>query len=155
MGLVADIKHSTICLDTAPVIYYIEKNVKYLPSLNPLFQLIDSGELVAITTNITLLEVMVHPIRKGNRSLAESYRNILLHSDGFTTYEITHELAEYASGLRAEYNIRTPDAIQISAAILYGDGVLITRRLCKTVFLPNLFVIGILKSSHMINMLWF
>ena len=70
---------------------------------------------------------MVHPIRKGNRSLAESYRNILLHSDGFTTYEITHELAEYASGLRAEYNIRTPDAIQISAAILYGDGVLITN----------------------------
>jgi hypothetical protein len=87
LGLVADIKHSTICLDTAPVIYYIEKNVKYLPSLNPLFQLIDSGELVAITTNITLLEVMVYPIRKGNRSLAESYRNILLHSDGFTTYE--------------------------------------------------------------------
>ena len=70
---------------------------------------------------------MIHPIRQGKRLLAESYRNILLYSDGLTTYEITHELAEYAAGLRADYKIRTPDAIQISAAILYGEGVFITN----------------------------
>lgn len=127
MGLIDDIKHSAICLDTAPIIYYIEKNAKYESSLKPLFHSIASGEISAITTNITLLEVMVHPIRQGKRLLAESYRNILLHSDGLTTYEISHDLAEYASGLRAEYKIRTPDAIQLSAAILYGEGVFLTN----------------------------
>jgi len=63
--------------------------------------------------------VLVHPFRTGDETLAEKYRDILLSSQGLTTFEILHEVSEMASRLRAKYPIRAPDAIQIAVGILY------------------------------------
>ena len=62
-----------------------------------------------------------------NESLAEEYRDILLHAEGLTTYEIVHEVSELSSKLRAKYAIRTPDAIQIAVGILYGADTFLTN----------------------------
>jgi hypothetical protein len=37
-----------VCIDTAPIIYFIEKNTKYLNILRPVFVEIDSGNIEAI-----------------------------------------------------------------------------------------------------------
>ena len=79
---------------------------------------ISSGNIEAITLTLTLLEVLVHPLRNGNEDLAEKYREILLSSEGLTTFEIFHEVSELAARLRAKYSIRTPDAIQIAVGIV-------------------------------------
>ena len=63
----------------------------------------------------------------GNESLAQEYREILLHAEGLTTYEIVHEASELSSKLRAKYAIRTPDAIQIAVGILYGAATFLTN----------------------------
>ena len=120
MGLVDELKGLRVCIDTAPIIYFIEKHDRYLNVLRPLFAEIDAGNIEAITSTITLLEVLVQPLRTKNEGLAERYRNILLHSKGLTTFEILHEVSEMASKLRARYSIKTPDAIQIAVGILYG-----------------------------------
>jgi predicted nucleic acid-binding protein len=73
------------------------------------------------------LEVLVIPLRTNNKELAERYRDILLYSEGLTTYEISHEISEKASKLRAEYSIRTPDAIQIAIGLMYGADVFLTN----------------------------
>ena len=106
-------------MDTAPIIYFIEKNPKYLGVLKPVFLEIDTGRIEAITSTITLLEVLVHPFRTKNDILAEKYRDILLYSGGLTTFEIFHEVSEMSSKLKAKYSIRTPDAIQIAVGLLY------------------------------------
>ena len=62
-----------------------------------------------------------------NESLAEKYREILLHAEGLTTYEIVHEVSELSAKLRAKYAIRTPDAIQIAVGIIYGADVFLTN----------------------------
>ena len=120
MGLVEELRGFRICVDTPIIIYFIEKNKKYLNLIRPVFIEIDSGNIEAITSTITLLEVLVHPFRTGNEPLANKYREILLSSEGLTTFEIFHEVSEMASRLRAKYLIKTPDAIQISVGILYG-----------------------------------
>ena len=119
MGLVDEVRGQRICIDTAPIIYFIEHHVKYRNIIRPVFAEIASGNIEAITSTITLLEVLVRPLKNGDETLAEKYRDILLSSQGLTTFEILHEVSEMASRLRAKYPIRTPDAIQIAVGILY------------------------------------
>jgi len=127
MGLVDELRGSRVCIDTAPFIYFIEKDPKYLNIVRPIFAEIDAGNIEAMTSTITLLEVLVLPFKTVNESLAEEYREILLHAEGLTTYEIVHEVSELAAKLRAKYTIRTPDAIQMAVGILYGADTFLTN----------------------------
>ncbi len=127
MGLVDELRGSRICIDTAPFIYFIEKDPNYLGILRPIFAEIDVGKIDAITSTITLLEVLVLPFKTKNESLAEKYREILLYAEGLTTFEIFHEVSELSSKLRAKYSIRTPDAIQIAVGIIYGADTFLTN----------------------------
>ncbi|MDO9579340.1 MAG: type II toxin-antitoxin system VapC family toxin [Bacteroidales bacterium] len=127
MGLVDELRGLRICIDTAPFIYFIEKNPKYLSMLRPFFAEINAGKIDALTSTITLLEVLVLPFKTKNESLAEKYRDILLYAEGLTTFEIFHEVSELSSKLRAKYSIRTPDAIQIAVGIIYGADAFLTN----------------------------
>jgi predicted nucleic acid-binding protein len=120
LGLIEELRGQKICLDTAPIIYFIEEHETYRKILRPVFVEIDVGNIEAITSTLTLLEVLVHPFRARNQVLAEKYREILLSSAGLITFEISHEISEMASRLRAKYSIRTPDAIQMAVGIRYG-----------------------------------
>ena len=127
MGLVDEIHGLRVCIDTAPFIYFIEKDQRYLNLLRPVFAEIAAGRIDAITSTITLLEVLILPFKTNNETLAEKYREILLCSDGLTTFEILHEVSEMSSKLRAKYLIRTPDAIQIAVGILHGADTFLTN----------------------------
>ena len=127
MELVDKLRGLRICIDTAPFIYFIEKNPKYLSMLRPFFAEINAGKIDALTSTITLLEVLVLPFKTKNESLAEKYRDILLYAEGLTTFEIFHEVSELSSKLRAKYSIRTPDAIQIAVGIIYGADAFLTN----------------------------
>ena len=127
MGLVDELRGLRICIDSAPFIYFIEKNPKYLGLLRPFFAEINAGKIDALTSTITLLEVLVLPFKTKNEPLAEKYRDILLYAEGLTTFEIFHEVSELSSKLRAKYSIRTPDAIQIAVGIIYGADAFLTN----------------------------
>ena len=60
-----------------------------------------------MTSFITLIEVLVHPLRVGRPELAEDYRNILLQSPVLTAIPIDEEISEEAARLRARHNLRT------------------------------------------------
>ncbi|MCJ7747114.1 MAG: PIN domain-containing protein, partial [Desulfobacterales bacterium] len=107
MGLVDEARGQRICIDTAPFIYFIEEHRYYREIIRPIFVEIDAGNIEAITSTITLIEVLVHPFRMGDDALVEQYREILLSSEGLTTFEIPHEVSELAARLRAKYIIRT------------------------------------------------
>ena len=108
MGLVDEVLGQRICIDTAPIIYFIEGHAKYLKIIRPVFVEIDSGNIEAFTSTITLLEVLVHPLRSGNEALVHKYRDILLFSEGLTTFEVLHEVSEMASRFRAKSARRQP-----------------------------------------------
>ena len=57
MGLVDELIGLRVCIDTAPIIYFIEKNQRYLDVVRPVFAEIEAGRIDAITSTITLLEV--------------------------------------------------------------------------------------------------
>lgn len=127
MGLTPLVKGKTLFLDTAPFIYFIEKNSRYFDLIKPIISLIDARQSQGITSTITLLEVLVHPLRDGNKKLADKYKAILLSSNSLRTLEISHEISERAALLRAKYGLRTPDALQLSTAIFSKVDLFLTN----------------------------
>jgi len=113
--------------DTSPIIYFVEAHPQYDALVTEVFQRIDDGTLTGCTSVISLSEVLVHPLRRGDFDLQQEYRDLLLHSDHFQTVSIDPDLAERAADLRARYNLRTPDALQIVAALVEGCEAFLTN----------------------------
>lgn len=140
MGWVDALRGSIVGLDIAPLIYFTEENPSYLALVAPFFQATDRGEFSVVTSIMTLLEVLVGPVRAGDEQLAQRYRNFLLDSENLTPILLTREIAEEAARLRAFYNIRTPDAIQMATAIVGKASFFLTND-AKLPSLPNLQVL--------------
>jgi len=117
MGLIQKLKNKTVFLDTAPLIYYIEENQQYSPILNKLFLANSKGEFLFQTSVITLLEILVHPMRENKHQLVEEYQNILCNSSTINIFELNIEIAKRAAGFRAKYGLKTPDSIQVATAV--------------------------------------
>ena len=69
--LTAIITGKLLAFDTSPLIYYIEQHPLYLPITDDLFDSIHQGNTRAITSVLTLLEVLVQPLRSGRLDLAQ------------------------------------------------------------------------------------
>ena len=50
-------------LDTAPLIYFIERHPLYHPLVEPFFTSVERGEIEVVTWTLTITEVLVHPYR--------------------------------------------------------------------------------------------
>ncbi len=116
MGWVDRLRGQIIAIDTAPLIYFIEEHPTYLPVVLPFFEALDRGDVTVITSVVTLVEVLVHPLRQNDHQLVQQYREILTNVVGLTTFPLTPDIAEIAADLRAKHNLRTPDAIQLATA---------------------------------------
>jgi len=127
MGLIQKLKNKTVFLDTTPLIYYIEENKRYAPILNKLFLANNKGEFMFQTSVITLLEVLVHPLRKNEFQLVEEYKNILCNSSTINILELNIEIAIKSAGLRAKYGLKTPDSIQLASAIYTSSEYFLTN----------------------------
>ena len=128
MGLIQDIGKGPVALDTAILIYLIEDHPTYAPLLLPLYETIEAGKLNAVTSGIALLEVLVVPLRAGNLALAQQYERVLTESRGLRLLDIDRDLLRSAAQIRATYaRVRTPDALQIAAALSHGCTALLTN----------------------------
>lgn len=96
--------------------------------LDPVFAAIDDGRLLGVTSSLTLLEVLVVPYRAGNVPLAERYEQLLTRSRGLRLIEIDRAELRATAQLRAvNPGLRTPDAIQVSAALTGRCTALLTN----------------------------
>lgn len=125
--VIQDFASKTVFLDTAPLIYFIEGHSVYQPILSSLFEFNDKGGFSFVTSSVTLLEVLVKPLREGRKAIAEQYRDILTTAPGIELFDVTSTIAEQAAQLRAKYNVRTPDAIQLATCIELGADYFLTN----------------------------
>ena len=127
MAWVEALQGQIVALDTAPLIYFIEDHPKYAGAVGPFFESLASGNFQAITSVITLLEVLVHPLRNNNPTLAARYRELLLHTEGLSIMPLDSEIAEESARLRAIHGIRTPDAVQLATAARGSASFILTN----------------------------
>ena len=116
-----------IFLDTAPVIYYVEKNKDYFSLVEVVFNKIDSGPLTAITSPITLAECLVHPYRLGMTQLQNDFFDLIVNGVNTIFMPIDQTISPKAAQLRAIHNFTLADALQISTALSAGCEVFLTN----------------------------
>ena len=104
-------------LDTSPLIYFVEQNPLYVDFMREIFKRTTDGDIQMCSSVITLTEVLVQPFRQNNLTLAADYRDLLFNGTNFRLFSLTVSIAERAAKLRAKYNLRTPDALQIATAL--------------------------------------
>jgi predicted nucleic acid-binding protein len=114
-------------LDTAPVIYYVEENPAYLDVVTAIFDSIDDGAVVGITSPVTLAECLVMPYRLGLVKAQQDFVELIVLGTNVDFVAIDHATAVEAARLRAAYNLTLPDALQVATAISAGCEAFLTN----------------------------
>lgn len=113
MGSLSIPVSGVIYLDTAPIIYTIERHKDYGPLLLPLWAALDAKAIEIVTSELTLLETLVKPLRDGDQSLIDDYEKLLTATAvrmQFTPREIVSGLSHGVNCLRLfNSEIRNPN----------------------------------------------
>ena len=118
---------ANIFLDTAPIIYYVERHPQFAPVVDEVFDRLDAGALSAVTSPITLAECLVLPCRLGQTQVRQSFTQRIVDGQGVSFVPIGAEIAERAAELRAKYNLTLTDACQVATAIVAGCDAVLTN----------------------------
>jgi predicted nucleic acid-binding protein len=127
MGLVETFCGRLIGIDTSIFIYFIEENPKYVSLLRDFFEKNKIGEIRIVTSTITLLELLVKPIKQSKYDLVEEYKNIFKESEYIELINLSPEISEISARIRAKKGLRTPDAIQIGTSLNSGADYFLTN----------------------------
>ena len=111
-------RHKKIGLDSSVFIFELEKNPKYVKLVHPIFQWLEGPRSHAVTATVTMLELLVHPYRGSDIDSVNKFYALLSTYPGLQWVELTLSVADLAARLRAEHNLKTPDAIQAATAMV-------------------------------------
>ena len=103
-------------VDSAPLIYYVEENMRYVHILDQLFEQTSARAIALYSSTITLAEVLVGPLKTGDLARVKEYLEVLEYSGRYSLRPVSSEIAHSAAELRAQYNLRTPDAVHVATA---------------------------------------
>lgn len=126
MGQLTFPPNAKVYLDTAPIIYSVEKHADYWQILTPLWQFLKANEIEVFTSELTLLETLVQPLRQNNQTLVSAYETLLTKTE-VRLYPITLDILHESATLRAAENLKTPDAIHAATANAANCKYLVTN----------------------------
>ncbi|MBW4613738.1 MAG: PIN domain-containing protein [Desmonostoc vinosum HA7617-LM4] len=116
---------SRLFLDTAPVIYFVERNPQFVDLVDPIFDRLEA-DITAVASGITLSECLVGAIRLGLVDLEQAFVDAL-QQEQVVFVEINAAIAREAAKIRVRYNLQLPDALQVAAAIIAGCEAFLTN----------------------------
>ena len=113
-------------VDTALIIYGVERNSTYELLLQPLWDALDSGSVEVATSELTLLETLVKPLRDNDTSLVRDYEKFLTDTR-LQLHPINAAILKEAARRRATTRLKTPDAIHAATALVVGCSQLLAN----------------------------
>jgi predicted nucleic acid-binding protein len=106
-----------IALDTSILIYHMEANARYLALADAVFSWIEKAGHEAVTSTITMTELLVPPYRDKDERKVDEFYGLLSTYPNLRWIPPDLETADLAAQLRATYRLRTPDALQAATAL--------------------------------------
>jgi predicted nucleic acid-binding protein len=119
-------KSSIVYVDTQILIYSVEKHPAYWLLLRPMWLKSATGDIQIISSELALLETLVAPLKNADSVLVTAYET-LLWSTEMQLIPITRAILREAAQLRAQINLKTPDAIHAATAIAHGCSIFLTN----------------------------
>lgn len=117
----------SILLDTNCFIYYFEDNPSYSSILEEVFIGIQNGKNEAFMSIMSFMEILVKPKQENNVFIEKRYKLMLTNYPNLSIINIEYQIADIASRLRANYSIKTPDAIILATGIAMNVDYFITN----------------------------
>ena len=140
-------RHSVVGIDSSPFIYYVEEHPKYVSVASAIFDATDQHVISAVTSTISMLEILVKPFRENNALLVHAIYSLATRHPHLAWIPPDLSVAGRGAKLRAHYNLRTADAIQIATALESGATGFVTndRRLSRVTELDVLVLDDVLS----------
>ena len=92
-------------------------NPRYIEQAEKVFSQIEAGILQGLMANLVFAELLVPLYRAGDARKASGLVNQLLSFRNLEVVTLQHEISLEAARLRAQYDLRTPDAIHAATAV--------------------------------------
>lgn len=122
--------YKRVFVDTAPFIYFIEKdnnNPQYYEKVKCFFKDGYDNDKEFVSSVITIEEYFVFPYRNKKYSFIDMF-NRLIVTTGMEIVEINQGIAMKAAQIRAEYKgFKAMDALQLATACLTGCDLFLTN----------------------------
>jgi predicted nucleic acid-binding protein len=107
-----------VYVDAQSIIYSVETHAVYWPLLQPLWRAARRGDFTVVSSELTLLEVLIGPLRRRDASLVDAYEQ-LFQAPEVRLLPITQLVLLQAARLRAGIQaLRTPDALHAATSLL-------------------------------------
>jgi predicted nucleic acid-binding protein len=120
-------RHKRIALDTSVFIYQLEANARYVALTDHIFAWIERPDHAAVTSTITMAELLVQPYRDANEYRVDEFFGLLSTYPNLEWIAPDLEVADIAARIRATHRLRTPDALQAACAVQAQATGLITN----------------------------
>ncbi|MFB2838834.1 type II toxin-antitoxin system VapC family toxin [Floridanema evergladense] len=127
MGILDIIQGNRIYLDANIWIYALEGHPEFSQDLNQLFHSIDQGNLTAVTSEISLAEALVKTFQNQDLVQQNAYKQFIRSSQNVSVIPVSREVLIEAAKLRANSNIKLPDAIHAAIALLTQCSTFLTN----------------------------
>ncbi len=115
-----------IYVDTAILIYSVERHPQYWPILDMLWTERFESRVSMVTSELTVMEVLVGPIKARDERVLQAYRRVM-DPDNVQLVPITLDVLERAAEVRASSRLKTPDAIHAATALEVGTDLFLTN----------------------------
>ncbi len=111
-------QHLHLCPEGYPV---------FRPVLTALFDALDRRELTAVTSELTLAEALVKPLLNRHAQREAAYLQVLQSSASLLVVPVSRAVLIAAAHLRADTQLKLPDAIHVATAQLSGCAQFLTN----------------------------
>ena len=115
-----------VYIDTMTLIYTVERYPAYWPLLEPLWRAARTGTFEIVSSELTLMETLVGPLKSGNTTLETAFEQALLGTE-MRLLPMTQLVLREAARLRATTKLKTPDALHAATARLSGCALFVTN----------------------------
>lgn len=156
MGMIR-LEQGNVYLDVNVFIYLLEGYAEFTSVLSQLIDHIDSGNLQAFTSELSLAEALVKPISNKNLPLQNLYESTIQTTSNLCVCSVDREILIQAAKLRAKSltmgsSVRLPDAIHLATAEAYQCNYFITNDAALKNYPTNVKVLLLseIKTSNFI-----
>lgn len=116
-------------IETAPFIYYTENRPGYVDTMRAIFQGVLDQQMSIVTSTIALAECLPKPLKENDRAVVKAYETLFQNTKEIRLVPVDAAVARRCADLRAQYNLRTPDALHVATAIETGCDIFLTNDL--------------------------
>jgi predicted nucleic acid-binding protein len=106
-----------VALDTSVFIYQLEANARYFALSDLVFAWLEQRGNTAFTSTLSMTELLVAAYRAGSRPQIQRYFGLLNTLPNLNWVVPDLNVADIAARMRADYRLKTPDAIQAASAV--------------------------------------